>query len=249
MLPMRPLLILSTLLTFASVVAAQSSQPCAQFSVESLKKVDPGVAVVFTVQVNNLLPSEGLKYRWQVSVGTIMSGQNSPVIAVDTAGLGGQALEATVEVVGRESTCSIKSNPVAITAPPINCGLKFDEYGDIKWEDEKARLDNFAIQIMNIPFSRGALITFAGNPTYKGEAAFRLRRATDYLVNIRKVLRERLITTDAGYRTELITQLYVLPSDATVPAPDPYGLLPLSEVRFTKPKPNLNRRSPSRRRK
>jgi hypothetical protein len=117
--------------------------------------------------INNVSSIESVEYRWQVSAGTIMSGQGSSQIVVDTTGLGGQALAATVEVVGREWACSIKSKPVEIDAPPMACGMAFDQYGDIKWEDEKARLDNFAIQMLNIPSARGALFTFAGNPTYK----------------------------------------------------------------------------------
>jgi len=31
----------------------------------------------------------------------------------------------------------------------------FDEYGNIKFNDEKARLDNFAVQLQNAPGSQG----------------------------------------------------------------------------------------------
>jgi hypothetical protein len=70
-------------------------------------------------------------------------------------------------------------------------GSKFDEYGNIRFNDEKARLDNFAIQLQNEPTAR---------------AHHRLRRATlsltranrakDYLVNARH--RCRPIDVDAA---------------------------------------------------
>ena len=33
-----------------------------------------------------------------------------------------------------------------------------DSYGNICWEDEKARLDNFAIELQNSPDKRGLII-------------------------------------------------------------------------------------------
>ena len=134
-------------------------------------------------------------------------------MTVDTTGLGGQTIEATVEVTEPGLKCSARSktsiNPLIIE------NMTFDAYGDIKWEDEKARLDNFAIQVMNEPSARGALIAFAGNPTYKGEAAFRLQRARDYLVSVRKVPAERLVTTDSGYRTDFTVYLWVVSEGVT----------------------------------
>jgi hypothetical protein len=229
------------LLIWSCNAVAQSTQQCSQISIESVAKVDPGTPVVFTARVGHISPNEDQKYRWQVSVGTIMTGQATHRIAVDTTGLGGQLMEAIVEVIGRDWSCSIKSKPVEIAPQPIPCGLAFDQYGDIKWEDEKARLDNFAIQLMNQPSARGAIITFAGNPTYKGEAALKLRRAKNYVVNFRKIASERVITSDAGYRTDLITYMYIVPAGATVPVLDSESL-PLSKVRFTKPKPTLKRK-------
>ena len=41
-------------------------------------------------------------------------------------------------------------------------GDRFDEFGDIKCEDEYARLDNFAIQLQNDPQSKGAIMVFTG---------------------------------------------------------------------------------------
>ena len=241
MLTMRALLLIVALLTFASGISAQSSQPCAQISIESPTKVDPGTPIVFSSRVTNISSTETLTYRWQVSAGTITSGQGSSEIAVDTTGLGGQSVEATVEFNTRVGTCSVKSKVVEIAAPPIACGMAFDEYGDIRWNDEMARLDNFAIQMMNIPSARGTIITLAGNPTYRGEAAFRLDRAANYLVNVRGISRERLIITDAGYRTQLTTYLWIVPEGLNPPVLE--SEIPLSEVRFTKPKPSVSRKS------
>jgi hypothetical protein len=45
-----------------------------------------------------------------------------------------------------------------------------DRYGHISWENEKARLDNFAIQLMNQPNTIGYLYVQAGSVSCKGEA-------------------------------------------------------------------------------
>jgi len=244
---MRALLLVCAMLGFVVGVSAQSIQPCSDFSIEAVEKTDPGTPIVLSTRTRTNTSNvslRGLRLNWSLSVGTIMAGQGTSSITVDTTGLGGQVITATVEVVGNQIHCST-SKAVEINPPrPPECWL--DSYGDIKWEDEKARLDNFAIQMLNIPSARGALFTFAGNPTYKGEAAFRLNRAANYLVNVRNIPRERLLLTDAGYSTELMTYLWIVPEGAIPPAFD--SELALSEVRFTKPKPKVNRKSPPRRR-
>ena len=167
-------------------------------------------------------------------------------MTVDTTGLGGQTIEATVEVTGPSLKCSARSN-TSIT-PLIVETMPFDAYGDLEWEHEQARLDNFAIQIINSPDARGSIMTSAGNPTYRGEAQYRLQRAKNYLVKVRQIDPARLILIDSGYRTELTTILRVVYKDETVPAPDPYGAVPLSEVRFTKKPPSQLKRSTKPRR-
>jgi hypothetical protein len=42
------------------------------------------------------------------------------------------------------------------------CGLPFDTYGNIRFSDEKARLDNFAIQLQNQEDAHGQIIVYAG---------------------------------------------------------------------------------------
>jgi hypothetical protein len=239
--------LLLILAAFVSVASAQSTQPCSQFSIESVEKVDPGEAVVFLAKMSDTSLRE-VKYRWTISAGTVTSGQDTSSIAVDTTGLGGQLLEATVEVAGRDWRCSVKSKGVEIAPPPIACGIAFDDYGDIRFEDEKARLDNFAIQLLNIPDARASIMIYAGNPTYRAEAQYRLQRAKNYLVKTRGIDPARLILTDGGYRSNVETILHVVPKDVTPPSPDPEGAVPLSEVRFTKRPPSQLRRGTKPRR-
>ena len=113
----------------------------------------------------------------------------------------------------------------------------FDQYGDIEFEDEKARLDNFAIQIANEPLATGQIIMFAGRETFKNEAAERLARAKSYIVDVREIDRNRIITTDCGFSEELRITLLVVPLEASALTCDTYSAIPFSEVKFTKPHP------------
>src|SRR5262249_29291315 len=157
-------------------------------------------------------------FKWSISVGTITEGQGTDQITVDTSWLGGQAVTATVELVGAPPGCKSSASTITeVKPPPMVCGLAFDEYGDIKFEDEKARLDNFAIQLANIPESSGLIHMSAGQKTFKGEAAYRLARARSYLVHVRGIDSRRIITVDCGFTQELIASLIIVPPGATVP--------------------------------
>jgi hypothetical protein len=92
--------------------------------------------------------------------------------------------------------------------------VKFDEYGNIKFNDEKARLDNYAIQLQNQPASQGYILAYGA---CAGEAQTRADRAKDYLVNTRGMDASRLVTVDGGCRSELAVELWVVPTGATPP--------------------------------
>ncbi|PWT88305.1 MAG: hypothetical protein C5B55_13350, partial [Blastocatellia bacterium] len=102
--------------------------------------------------------------------------------------------------------------------PPV----KFDEYGNIKFNDEKARLDNYAIQLQNDPGSTGVIIAYG---SCAGEAQTRADRAKDYLVNTRGIEAGRITTIDGGCRADLTVQLWIVPQGATAPAADTTNLI------------------------
>ena len=95
---------------------------------------------------------------------------------------------------------------------PIICGLAFDSFGDIRFEDEKARLDNFAIQISNYKGAHGFIIVYGPR-----NAQRRANRAKNYMVKVRGIESERLYAVDGGYREQLEITLYVAPAGAEPP--------------------------------
>ena len=231
------------LLLLASVIRAQSPlTPCATVVVAGPSEVEPGVALAFNASITGPIHTTKLEFKWTVSAGTITSGQGTDVITVDTAGLGGQEVTATAELTGAPPGCKASASSTTKVKPPIICGIPFDQYGDIGFADEKARLDNFAIQITNEPLSTGQIIMYAGRETFKDEAAERLARAKSYLTDVRGIDRNRIITTDCGFSGELRITLMVVPTGANPLTCDSSSTIPFSEVQFTKPRPKSSKK-------
>lgn len=200
----------STTVTIAN--CTECVPPCPTISVSCPTDVDLGAPITFTA---NMSGDMSVTYNWSVSAGTISSGQGTSSISVDTTGLGGQTVTATVELGGLDPSCSrTASCTTGVKTPPAE-PVKFDEYGNIKFNDEKARLDNYAIQLQNSPGSQGYIIAYG---SCEGEAQARADRAKDYLVNTRGIDASRLMTIDGGCRSDLTVQLWVVPTGATAPA-------------------------------
>jgi hypothetical protein len=199
----------------ASVVIAECTgcrPPCPTVSVSCPSDVDQGATITYTAAVNG---DANVTYNWSVSAGTISGGQGTSSITVDTTGLGGQSVTATVELGGLDPSCSRTASCTTSIKAPIPPAVKFDEYGNIKFNDEKARLDNYAIQLQNQPGSQGYILAYG---TCAGEAQARADRAKDYLVNTRGIDAGRLVTVDGGCRSDLAVELWIVPTGATPPA-------------------------------
>jgi hypothetical protein len=127
------------------------------------------------------------------------------------------------------------AGPAAFVFPPIPAPTrKLDEYGDIRWEDEKARLDNFAIELEVSLTARGYLTCYGGRVGRDGEAQRRCRRAKRYVSGYRHIDASRIMTVDGGFRETLIVELWVVHPGVTPPAPSP--TVDRGEVRFIKSK-------------
>lgn len=60
------------------------------------------------------------KYRWQVSAGKIVSGQGTLRIIVDTSGVGGRTITATVEMNDGHNHTAMSSCNVPVSVRPSN---------------------------------------------------------------------------------------------------------------------------------
>lgn len=180
-----------------------------------------GVPLTFAASISGGDPAVTYTYRWTVSAGTITSGQNTSLITVDTTGLGAQAVEATVEIGGFPDPCDNKASCSPRLAYVCILPLKIDAYGDLSPGDEKARLDNFAAELMNVPDSIGYIVSYAGRRARVGEARTRADRAKSYLTSKHGIDTGRVVVIDGGHRDERTVELYAFPRDARAPSASP----------------------------
>jgi len=208
--------------TTVTVATPNCVPPCPTVSVNCpTELVEVGQPVTFTANVSGGDPNATVTYNWTVSSGTISSGQGTPSITVDTTGLaGGAQVTGTVELGGVAPECT-RTASCTTTLQVKAIARKFDEYGNIAFNDEKARLDNFAIQLQNEPGAQGYIIAYGGRRGRTGEAQARADRAKDYLVNTRGLDPGRVVTVDGGYREDLTVELWIVPTGATPPTASP----------------------------
>jgi hypothetical protein len=175
--------------------------------------------VTFTANVSGIPASITPTYEWTVSAGTIRSGQGTRTIQVDTTGLAGRQITATLSVLGYDRPCSATCS-VQVPLLPLY-PKKFDEFPNIKFDDEKARLDNFAIQLQNEPGARGYIIVYSGPRDHAGDAQKRADRARDYLVGTRGLDANRIVKLLGGQRSAQTVELWIVPNGANPPTPTP----------------------------
>lgn len=156
-------------------------------------------------------------YNWTISAGRIIDGQGTDTIHVDTTGLAGQSVTATLSMGGYNldctATCTVQF-PV-----PVEC-RKFDEFPAISYNDLKARLDNYAIELQNDPTATAYVIVYPGQHGRPGEVQKNTTRLVDYLVNSRGVNAQRIVTLVGPPRDALLVELWLCPQGAKPPAGD-----------------------------
>src|SRR5262249_55275523 len=130
--------------------------------------VNDGDLITFTSDVA-YNGSAALNYSWTVSPGSakIVSGAGSPTLTVDSTGLGTRRVRATAVVHdgSSEAMCrqraSASTTIIAKTPPPVEC-KPFDQFPSVAFDDDKARLDNLAIELQNSPDNTAYIIIYAG---------------------------------------------------------------------------------------
>lgn len=93
---------------------------------------------------------------------------------------------------------------------------RFDDYGEISSNDEKARLDYYAVQLQQDPQSTGFIIAY-GRRTRPGEAKKRADSAKHYLWYNRRIETSRVTSLDHCFSTKLEVELWIVPAGASPP--------------------------------
>jgi PEGA domain-containing protein len=195
--------------------------------VSSPPTVNDGDLITFTADVSYSGTST-LNYVWTVAPGEarIVSGVGTSTIIVDSTGLGGQKIVATLVVDDGtgDPMCHVTTLASTIVTrkelPAPEC-RKFDEFPSIAFDDTKARLDNLAIELQNAPDATAYIFVYAGRRSRTGQADALGRRAADYLVNSRGVDLRRINIINGGYRDDDYIEIWICPPGATAPHASP----------------------------
>lgn len=172
--------------------------------------------------------TSGLRYNWTLSPATarIMSGAGSPTITVDSTGLGGQRIIATLTVDdgSTDPACAQTAQAVSVVAAEekkILVAREFDECNNCTFDDQKARLDNLAVELQNDPTMTGYLIAYGGRTSPIGQVERLMTRARDYLTNQRAIDGSRLVIVNGGFREGDSVELWLVPRGAATPRATP----------------------------
>ncbi len=188
--------------------------------------VNDGDIVTFSADVSYEGPS-ALNYTWTISPANarIINGAGTSTISVDTTGLGSRRVMAILVVddgSGDRNCRQTAQSTTAVLARALPPALKrFDEFPLISFDDDKARLDNLAIELQNSPGSVGYIIAYGGRASRAGLANMMGERARNYLVNTRGLSDNRLIVVNGGLRETPTYELWIVPQGAEPPRATP----------------------------
>ncbi len=209
-----------------------SKRPCPyNITVDAPDTVTSGDLVTFAAFNAVSGGTTALNYAWRVTPDTarITSGLGTPSITVDTSGLGNQTVRAELEVTDGQYDKECRQmvvNEVKVLKPtevPVS-PLKYDEFSSKAFDDDKARLDNFAIELQNRPDAQGYIIVYQGtakNEIKRKPADKLATKSLNYLVQNRGVPPQRVVTTNGGFRERTTYEFWIIPPGANTPLATP----------------------------
>jgi hypothetical protein len=209
--------------------APKPTSPCPYpVNLSAPTSVAEGDVITFTADTA-YSGTAALNYSWSVSPSEakIIAGNGTPTITVDSTGFGGRKIVATLTVddgSGEANCRQVAQASTSVPPPPPpreNPAREFDVCCTCSYDDQKARLDNLAIELQNDQSTTTYIIAYAGRTSRVGTADKLLARAKDYLVVKRVVDPTRIVTINGGYREEDCVELWVVPRGALAPQATP----------------------------
>lgn len=202
--------------------------PCSvTVNLSAPSSVAEGEIITYTADVS-YKGTLSLNYNWTISPvnAKILSGSGTPTITVDSTGLGNQRITATLVVDdgSGDAMCRQVSQASTFIPPPPsreNPAREFDVCCNCTFDDQKARLDNLAVELQNDPSTTAYIIAYGGRGSRSGEANRLGARALDYLTGQRGIDKSRIVVLNGGYREQDCVELWIVPAGATPPQPRP----------------------------
>jgi hypothetical protein len=192
----------------------------------------PNAPLTFTARVQSRDPNFKPALLWQTSEGAIVSGQGTDTISVELPDSTSGKLITKVTVNGSSLACPLRTTTARFDTVVRVGHFKFDEYGQICEETEKALLDFFSMQL-NANSDLVAYVVFYGGRCYssceidyplhrphyprRGEAEQRAGRIKPYLVETRGIDEKRIFVVNGGFRESWTAELWLAPKGAPPP--------------------------------
>ena len=187
------------------------SQGCPAIVIETPPKMaQPGDKFELSASVKGSVGLSNLRYDWTLSGGIIEKGQGSSVISVGTTRENeGTNIQIKVVVSGLSPVCGNTAAEVIVVAG-YRCGLPVDEFGALKPNDVKARVDNVYIQLEFNPNTFALLeMEFAENETVQ-QRRLRITNILD-AVSFRKYDLKKIVFFISNEKTSTSTRIRVVP--------------------------------------
>lgn len=201
--------------------AEQPAQQCPTVTVSCPDTAEDGPETTYTANVSGGDPNVTPTFNWTVSAGTISSGQGTSSIRVETTGIGGQTITATVDVGGFSRDCRTSNSCTVSVTKKSAPSVKFGEYVTRDLSANKAQLDKFVLALQQDPTAQGYVIAYGGRTSRPDEAQKAADNATDYTINVRKMDGARTLSGVGGYREQPTIEMWIAPAGGTPPLATP----------------------------
>ena len=205
-------LIIFIVLSFIFCVSAfaQNSSSCPTVSIAPHDElIKAGVNAIFTAKIGGI-EAKNIVYKWTISVGTIIEGQSTSAIKVDTLGLDGQSITATVKIEGFPVGCQNNESGTAnVLFLCCKDPMKIDEYGKISFRKEKIKLNVVAIALNKEKEIRASFIFYVSKKNRNLALKIRQANILKYLTVKHKISKGRIEFVDGGfgdYKTDIWLQ-------------------------------------------
>lgn len=178
--------------------------------------VNPGESLFFTANVSGGTCSN-VSFRWNVSNGSIVSGQGTASIAVSAEP--GESVTATVEISGSClcAECPRSASETGSVLPRKPTADEIDRFGKLPDDEVKARIDALYIALGNNPNAQGYIINYG---TAKEIAA--REKQIQKAITFRKYDPSRVTIVRGGPNPNgagVWTKVYTVPPGADNPTP------------------------------
>jgi hypothetical protein len=176
----------------------------------------------YTIELKGDVSDLQLTYKWEPTIGTILSGQGTKVITFHPGKASSWLITLTIE--GLPTGCqNMKSISTVVDYAPV--ARKFNEITITEGKRYTAQLDAFAKAVQN-ELSYGFILAYAGRKQHSGGSSRHAANAKEYLMKVCGLDPDRITIIEGGTRVKETLELWIAPAGSAVPVPIPPRLKP-----------------------